>query len=573
MNPEELFTRTVAVLPGVVRERLDGDFPIDWPVLEEAETGAALGDAVRIRHRLPEPVETLVRRLILDVGIVPGDVAGGIERQGAANAWIHWVTMEGCGESYELRNDRSGDLHPDIHPEAIAGYATLAMALSTAVHEATQRWLEAGEHQRETAEDERGALAQCAVRMHARLQAPAENNSGRATTASLARALELAWNTQVIEVRAGLSGTRLSTARGARAPRRSHYAPRTGYRLHAFDAGEIRWLRALAERAAAGSGAGATEARPKAAAPRTQDERQTDDIQASHAETATIELGTAPDELMPDAEVTGLGRAVHQVPDAVVGRLTELHGTGVAKVLERFRNSRAVDALRRQIAPAVPGERPRAPGWLEKLAAVLLIDSGAQTRQGLRTGSMRLDSGPQPDGNYRGTESGTGAIGHLTAAGLMEQVRLSLAFANDAWVGLTALRDAGKEANWALLEAHSASSPLSAGDREILESARDIAQALDRVRPTPTGARGRRPPSALEQAATAAEALETVGPTVRTAAGWPGAAHAPNARDPEDSLKVAAMAEGLHAEVRRVANRLIAGRVAEARPYGESRNA
>ena len=107
MNPDELFTRAVALLPGSVRERLDGDFPIDWAVLEDAATCAELGEAVRVRHRRPKPVELLVHRLIRDVGIVPADLAAGIERQGAATAWIHWVTLEADGESYQLRNDRS----------------------------------------------------------------------------------------------------------------------------------------------------------------------------------------------------------------------------------------------------------------------------------------------------------------------------------------------------------------------------------------------------------------------------------------------------------------------------------
>ena len=71
----------------------------------------------------------------------------------------------------------------------------------------------------------------------------------------------------------------------------------------------------------------------------------------------------------------------------------------------------------------------------------------------------------------------------------------------------------------------------------------------------------------------AAEALAKVGPTVRTAAGWPGAAQAPNARDPEDVARIAAVAESLHGDIRTVANRLIAGWVAEVPPYGENQNA
>ena len=198
MNIDELFTRSVTLLPGPVRDRLDGDFPLEWTVLEDAGTGAELGEAVRARRRLPQPVEVLVRRLIRDVGIVPADVAAGVERQGAASAWICRVTIEADGESYQLRNDCSGDVHTDIRPEVVAGYAVLGMDLATLLHDAVERWLEAGEFHRAAADDEQdhlaGHLARCAVRMHAHLQAPLDTTSGRRTAASLARTLEHAWN-------------------------------------------------------------------------------------------------------------------------------------------------------------------------------------------------------------------------------------------------------------------------------------------------------------------------------------------------------------------------------------------
>ena len=563
MNPEELFTRAVAALPGSVRERLDGDFPIDWTVLEEAGAGADLGEAVRRGHRLPGPVETLVHRLVLDVGIVPADLAAGLEREGAAGAWIHWVTMESQGESYQLRNDRTGEIHAGIRPEAIAGYATLGMELATAAHDAMERWLEAGAHHRDTPEDERSPLAQCAVRMHAHLQARTGTVSGFPTTSSLARELELAWNGQSVEVRAALAGTRLGGARGARAPCRSHYAPVTGFRLHACDAGEIRWLRALAERAAAGARVGAAGSGPEEGAQPAHAEGPAAGKSEPSSGTATLELGTAPEKLVPDTEVAEFERTLNRVPDVVRTRVGEAQGVRVAEALERCRNPRVVGALRKDIGPAASGGRVRAPRWLEQLAAALLMETGAQTRQGLRTASMRLDPDPQSNGGYRAVEVATAAFGQLTATGLVEQVRLSLAFAHDAWAGFTALHNAGKEGSWGLDEARTNGSRLSAGDREMLEAARDIGRTLDRIRRTHAEVHGQRSPSALERAAMAAEALEAVGPTIRTAAGWPGAAPTPNARDPEDVAKVAAVAEGLHADIRRVANRLIAGRVAE----------
>ena len=578
MNPDEHFTRAVAVLPGAVRERLDGDFPLDWTVLEDAATGVALGEAVRVRHRVPEPVEQLVHRLIRDVGIVPADVAAGVERQGAASAWIHWVTIEADGESYRLRNDRTGDVHTDIRPEAVAGYATLGMELATAVHEAAEWWRTAGDHHRGTAEDARSALAQCAVRMHAHLQAEPDAISGQGTAASVARTLEVAWNTQSVEVRTALSEIRISTGRGACAPRRSHYTPVTGYRLHACHAGEIRWLRTLAERAGAGSGASAAAAGPEETPHGAHADGRTGDPHARATEPdglaeSTLELGSAPEGLIPDAEVAELERAVAHVPDSVRRRMEKAHGAGVAQMLERFRSPRTVDALRSAFGRAESGRSAPAPQWLGRMAAALLTDTGAQTREGLRTASMRLDPRRRPDGGYRGIETGTGAVGHLTPIGLVEQVRLSLAYAHAAGAGLAALRNAGKEGEWVLNEALASSNGLSAANREMLEAAREIGQALDRIRRSHAGAHGQRPPSALEQAAMAAETLDAVGPTVRTAAGWPGAAQAPDARDPQDVARIAAIAERLHGDIRAVANRLIAGWVAEAPPYGESSSA
>ena len=577
MNPDEHFTRAVAVLPGAVRERLDGDFPLDWAVLEDAATGVVLGEAVRVRHRLPEPVEQLVHRLIEDVGIVPADLAAGVERQGAATAWVHWVTIEADGESYRLHNHRTGDVHTDIRPEAVAGYAALGMELATAVHEAAEWWRKAGEHHRETAREARSGLARCAVRMHAHLQSRSEANAEDRTTAGLARTLETAWNTQSVEVRATLSGIRLSTARGACAPRPNHYAPVTGNRLHACHAGEIRWLRALAERAAAGSeasaGAGRREEAPhEARAAGRADNPHARATQPDAPAARTIALGSVPEGLNPDAEVTELERAVQHVPDAVRRRMEKSHGNGVAEVLDRFRSPRTVDTLRSAFGRAESGRSAPAPQWLEKMAAALLMDTGAQTREGLRTASMRLDPRPRTDGGYRGTESGTGAVGHLTSVGLVEQVRLGLEYAHAAWSGLTALGNAGKEGEWVLNEAVASGSRLPASNREMLEAARDIGQALDRIRRSHADAHGRRPPNALDQAAMAAETLAAVGPTIRTAAGWPGAAQAPDPRDPEDVAAIATVAERLHGDIRAVANRLIAGSVADAPPYGESRN-
>ena len=229
-------------------------------------------------------------------------------------------------------------------------------------------------------------------------------------------------------------------------------------------------------------------------------------------------------------------------------------------------------ALRTALQKAPPDQAVPVARWLGELASALLTDAGAQTRDGLRTAPMRLEEGRRPGDRHRATEVESGAFGYLTPCGLVEQIRLGLAHAHDAWAGLTALRNAGKEGEWALNEAEPGNSRLSGGERETLEAARDIGQALGRIRRAHAVARGERAASALDQAEMAAETLKTVGPTVRTTAGWPGAAPAPNPRAPQDIARIAAVGEGLHGEIRAIANRLIAGWVAEVQDYGESRS-
>ena len=315
MNFDEFFTRTVAMLPDVVRERLDGEFPLDWTALEDAGTGVEVGEAARVRRCLPSPVEALVQRLISDLGIVPADVAAGIERPVVAGAWLDRVTMAADGESYQLRNEHSGEVHVGIHPEFVAGYATLGMDLAILLHQVAERWLEAAAHHRTVPETERGALGRCAVRIHEHLQAQPATISGHRTAASLARALEHAWNTQDFEVRETLSGIRLSTARGARAPRRSYFAPVTGHRLHACDAGELRWLLGLAGRAAAGAEIGdagrvAHEGRSAGEAGRApHDHRATGDTgRAAHHHRAPGDAGRTAHDLRAPGDA---GRVAH----------------------------------------------------------------------------------------------------------------------------------------------------------------------------------------------------------------------------------------------------------------------
>ena len=578
MRSGELFTRAVTVLPSSVRERLDGDAPLDWTLLEDPATGAELEEALRKHQRLPASVEVLVRRLILDLGIAPADLAQGEEREGSSGAWINWVTLEAEAGSYRLGNERSGRVHCGVRPEALAGYATLGLELAAAVHDASERWMDAGARHEE-AGGEGTTLAQCAVHMRKFLDGRSEEAPATRSAARAARILERAWNIQSAETRAALSGVRLSTARGARAPKRNWYAPAMGYRLNAFDSGEIRWLRALAERAATGRLEEAPAAAPSLASLDSAAETAGGATRSARSgsggkgpgPSAALALDSRSRDLLPEAEVAELERVANHLPGAVQRRMGESYGAEVAQALARFQNPREIEIVHAEISQAASGSHEVR--WLEGLAAALLEDAGAQTREGRRTGSVRLGPRQEPDGGHRATEIETGAFGDLSPVALVEQIRLSLLFAQDAWTGLMALRSAGKEGDWTLNEAEAGTNELAAGENETLEAAREIGQALERIQRAFGDAHGEREPSALEQATMAAETLRRVGPTVRTAAGWPGGADAPEARSPEDIARIASVAEALHAEIRSIANRLIAGWIAEVQAYGESRRA
>jgi len=577
MRSGELFTRAVTVLPNSVRERLDADAPLDWALLEDAATGAELEEAVRKHQRLPASVEVLVRRLILDLGIAPADLARGEEREGSSSAWINWVTLEAEAGSYQIRNERSGRVHCGVRPEALAGYATLGLELAAAVHDATERWMDAGERY-EQAGGEGTTLAQCAVHMRKFLGGRSEEAPATRSAARSARILERAWNTQSAETRAALSGVRLSTARGARAPKRNWYAPAMGHRLKAFDSGEIRWLRALAERAATGRLEEAPAAAPSLASLEHVAETASGATLSARSGSggrgpgpSALALDSRSRDLRPEAVVAELERVANHLPGAVQRRMGESYGAEVAQALARFQNPREIEIVRAEIGRAASGGHEIR--WLEGLAAALLEDAGAQTREGRRTGSVRLGPRQEPDGGHRATEIETGAFGNLSPVAMVEQIRLSLSFAQDAWTGLMALRSAGKEGDWTLNEAEAGTNELAAGEHETLEAAREIGQALERIQRAFGDAHGDRAPTALEQATMAAETLRLVGPTVRTAAGWPGGADAPEARSPEDIARIASVAEALHAEIRSIANRLIAGWIAEVQAYGESRRA
>ena len=194
-------------------------------------------------------------------------------------------------------------------------------------------------------------------------------------------------------------------------------------------------------------------------------------------EPGVLVLGSVPEGLMPDVEAAEIERTVNHLPAAVRRRLGESYGNAVAQALGRFQIRRDVDEMREEIASS-NGTRA-VPQWMEELAGTVLLDAGAQTREGSRTGSMLLEPEPGAPGRYRGTEVETNASAQLDGAGLLEQMRTGLAYANDAWSGLATLQSAAKEGQWTLDEAEAGGRDLAPSERETLEAARELGRALE----------------------------------------------------------------------------------------------
>ena len=579
---DERFSRAVAALPGSIRERLDGEAPLDWTLLQDARTGTQLEESARAHRRLPEIVERLVPRLVREVGIVAEDVAAGVERQRAAFSWMQRVAVEPEGESYRLRNTRTGEVLAGVSPEAIAGYATLALEVAAAVYAVQEQWIEVGNMLEEVPESELTPLQRYAMVMRAELKSEAIHE--HATTMRIADSLERCWNAQGFEARAAFSAVRLSTARGARPPEENHYAPITGYRLRAGSLGEIRWLGALVARAATGalpSVAGEDDDRtPQRATEGTADSQAVEDatladmrtlearIQAATSNVEALELGTDAEEVVLDWELAELGRVAKRLSGPVRRRLGNAYGIEVSQALTRLQDTEEADAVRAGIG--APGSGRTVPQWLQDLAAVLLMDTGASTQDGARTAGLRLEVKQAPEEGYAVTDVETGAQGHLTQGGLVRQIRLSLTFVQEVWNGLAMLRSAGREGHWTLNEGQTEGRVFAADERRTLEVARRIEQALQRAQRAHARENGNRVPSTLEQASMAAGILVKVDPEICAAAGWDSSAGVLNARNPADIARIAAVGEGLRGKIRTIANEFIVGGIASAPTYREA---
>ena len=666
MNLSARFAGVLATLPPAVKERLGAGAEVDWDSLPDRAEALGNDVAARPPARLPPSLESLVRRLVADVGISPADVASGVEGSGVAAAWTRDVKVEPDGERYRLRMNGSEELLAGVRPAALLGYAVLGLELAAAVHQACEAWGRAGVPVRTMPDDDRDVLAQCVQQMRRRLRADPGTGPGPVPTLRLARCVEDGWNALALQVRETLAARQFDRPGVAHAPRANYYEAETGYRLHAYDIEEARWLQALAEhaqrRAPARTGAGPADALPTrasaaakriaagpglppvrtqtdAAAGRAQPDRpadagdgaaaagaragrarddagpaaapsarpaadneaagRSDSERASAAadpvptppsgagirpgatparpavapvsgETnpgASLFFGTPMKVRSPAAEIDLLVQAAQRVPAAVTRRIAEVYGDGTAGMLNRLQDPDSIRDLRDALGAEGPADA--LPGWLDDLAAKLLLDTGAQTRDGLRTGPARLDPHPR-GGGCRVTDTENSAWGVFAPIDMVEQVRLGLGFASDTWSAVTLLGDAGKEADWTLHDDTVKRAQLTNAERTRLQAAQRIEQELQRVRRVHADGSSL-PPSALEEAALTANALQSLRPSERADAGWPADVGVPNPRRPGDVARGMAAAETLHREVRAIANRLIAAWLAGGRVEPEAR--
>ena len=280
-----------------------------------------------------------------------------------------------------------------------------------------------------------------------------------------------------------------------------------------------------------------------------------------------LEFGTDAEELVLDRELADLGRIAKDLPGPVRRRLGNAYGIEVSQALVRLQATDEVDAVRAEIGTPESGQT--LPRWLENLAAILLMDTGARTHDGARTAGLRLEPEEGPEKGYAVTDVEAGARGRLTQGGLVRQIRLSLTFAQEVGSSLEMLRRAGREGNWTLNERETDGREFAADERRTLEAAKRVEQALERAQRAHAREHGNRVPSTLEQASMAADILVRVGPETRAAAGWPGDAGVPNGRNPADMARIAAVGEGLCARIRAIANHVIVEGIASAPAYEE----
>ena len=385
VNSAQLFTLAVMALPAATRDRLDGAAPLDWTALGNPQTGEEIADAIEQHRLLPRPVEALVQRLVEDVGVVPEDLAAGVERAAVSCRWVQDASLEPDGEYYRVRDRRSGQVHAGIRPEAVAGYATLALELATVVAEAAERWIQAGGRYGAAVADDAGALDRCAALMSTRLQSGSDTESGRVATSTVANSLSDAWNSQSLQTREELC-TRFSlhTAYAACPPRKRYLSPISSYRLHSYDLREVRWLRALAERANSGTRADAGEHVPLR---RTTGPKRTPEGMPGN-ETPMMGKPASPPDLSPETTTAEIAVADSDSDDLALGRqLAELERVA-------SRGLAHVGAEGETTFPESPPYRSaESTGPLDLTALQAELGDGTQTGLQLGSDSDNLDVG------------------------------------------------------------------------------------------------------------------------------------------------------------------------------------
>ena len=203
MNRLDHFFQILPALPETVRKRMERRAALDWQAL--ADRATLLEVAEGADSRLPSVVEALAAQLVLEVGIVPAEVASGLEGSGAAGTWIHWIAVEPDGEGYRLRNERSGELYGRVRPEALFGYTVLGLELATLLHGTCDALTKAGGMTPVMPTGGEYSLAQCVTHLHLGLRAVRERAAGAPSTLALARVVEDAWNAQSLQERAALA--------------------------------------------------------------------------------------------------------------------------------------------------------------------------------------------------------------------------------------------------------------------------------------------------------------------------------------------------------------------------------
>lgn len=508
--------RAITLCGAEVRERLNGDQPIDWATLESTQTIEATALALTQETRLPKSIERLCGRMAAKLGMCPHDIATRTARTTSLEQWSLDIALEARAETYVAINTRTAKRVIDIEGGALCGYAVLALELATLIASCAEQWREiANNGHRDT------IVFGWAKRMRkeiAKLEPEREPSIHE-----IGCAIERAWNTQWLDTRATLAKRRMKNTRDLSPPQCAHYAPKHGFRLQAGNPGALRWLKALARE--------------------VESEAFADESANRNGEEATQD-STA--QLRPKAPAPGtageLMRAASKLPGSARRRIAETYGQTTEKVIEQAHSTEGAEALIEQVMNAQPGAHQSI--WA---ITAIIADATAPSIQ---------------------VESRRGELKEYEQHSLLAALIAALKHTADTTRTASALVRAGAEAEWAREEASSNENCVAESDAEMLEAAERLGAAMEATGdPQEKGE-----PTAFETAIQITTGLEAAGPTVRLAAGWPASAKAPDPNNPDDIARCAEQAETLNTAVRRIANQIIAGWLSATPEQGTTEN-